>query len=121
MVQPFISLSLDGRIIRRNLEIRTDDQLIQTIPEQEFRFLVHWGADIYKDYAELKRALDHSDDLTHEMVFDIFIHDLKSRGIAFQLPNDPLTDKEFIGLLTRTYDLGVPSIFPPEPEETLAA
>ena len=27
MVQPFISLSLDGRIIRRNLEIRTDDQI----------------------------------------------------------------------------------------------
>ena len=102
-------------------QITTDGQVIQDISEEEFRFLVHWGADIYMDYAELKRALDHSDDLTHEQVFDIFIKDLRARGLTFETPSDPFSDKAFIGLLTRTYDPGAPSIFPPEPEETLAA
>lgn len=102
-------------------QITTDSQVIQNIAEDEFRFLIHWGADIYMDYAELKRALDHSDDITHEQVFDIFVKDLRARGLEFDVPTDPLTDKAFIGLLTRAYDPGVPSIFPPEPTEQLAA
>lgn len=102
-------------------QISTGDRTIQHIPEEEFRFLVHWGADIYMDYAELKRALDHSDDLTHEQVFDMLIADLRARGETFEIPSDPLTDKKFIGVLTRAYDPGQPTHFPPEPEETLAA
>lgn len=102
-------------------QITTDGQVVQNIPEDEFRFLIHWGADIYMDYAELKRALDHSDDITHDQVFDIFVKDLRARGLEFEVPTDPLTDKAFIGLLTRTYDPGVPSVFPPEPVEQLAA
>ena len=40
----------------------------------------------------------------------------------FELPSDPLTDKAFIRLLNRVYDLGAPSIMPPEPvEEPVAA
>lgn len=102
-------------------QITTDGKVIQKIPEEEFRFLVHWGADIYMDMAELKRALDHTDDLTHDMIFDIIIADLRKRGESFQVPNDPLTDTAFIGMLTRVYDPGQPSIFPPEPEERQAA
>ena len=102
-------------------QVTTDGTVVQHIPEDEFRFLIHWGADIYTDFAELKRALDHTDDLTHDQVFDIIIADLKARGEQFEVPTDPLTDKAFIGLLTRVYDPGQPSIFPPEPEEALAA
>jgi len=102
-------------------QITTDGQVIQRIPEQEFRFLVHWGADIYMDYQELKVALDHSDDLTHEQIFDMLIADLRARGETFEMPTDPLTDRKFIGLLTRVYDAGQPAIFPPEPEEAVAA
>lgn len=102
-------------------QITTGDQVIQQIPAEEFRLLVHWGADIYMDYAELKRALDHSDDLTHERVFDMLIADLKARGETFAMPSDPMTDRAFIALLTRVYDPGQPSAFPPEPEEAMAA
>lgn len=102
-------------------QITTGGETIQRIPEEEFRFLVHWGADIYMDFAELKRALDHSDDLTHEMVFDMLVADLRARGETFEVPSDPLTDQRFIGLLTRVYDPGIPASFPPEPEEPLAA
>lgn len=96
-------------------------RVIQSVPEEEFRLLLHWGADIFTDYADLKRTLDHSDDIGHEQVFDILIADLRARGISFEMPTDPLTDAAFIALLTRVYDPGQPAMFPPEPEEALAA
>ena len=102
-------------------QITTDGAVIQRIPAEEFRFLVHWGADIFMDYAELKATLDHSDDIGHEQVFDMLIADLRARGETFEVPTDPMTDKAFIGLLTRVYDPGKPAVFPPEPEEALAA
>lgn len=102
-------------------QITTDGQVIQKVPEEEFRLLVHWGADIFSDYADLKRTLDHSDDIGHDQIFDMLIADLRARGITFEVPTDPLTDKDFIALLTRTYDPGTPAMFPPEPEEALAA
>lgn len=102
-------------------QITTDGEVIQKIPQDEFRFLVHWGADIFMDYSELKRSLDHTDDIGHDQVFDMLIADLRARGIAFELPTDPLTDQIFISLLIKTYDPGKPAIFPPEPEEALAA
>jgi len=97
--------------------IMTGDHLVQEIPAAEMRFLIHWGADIFMDYEELKVSLDHTDDITHEQVFDILIKDLRARGLSFAIPSDPLTDRDFISLLVRTYDPGLPSIFPPEPAE----
>jgi hypothetical protein len=47
--------------------------------------------------------------------------DAAARGEAFEMPSDPLSDKAFIRLLTRVYDLGTPSLMPPEPEEADAA
>lgn len=96
-------------------QIRTGDRVIQQVPEEEFRFLVHWGANVYMDLAELKVARDHTDDLTHDQVFDIFVQDLESRNIEFELPVDPLTDTSFITLLTQTYHVPMPLEFPPDP------
>ncbi|MCP3735899.1 hypothetical protein M9979_13570 [Sphingomonas sp. RP10(2022)] len=101
--------------------IRTGEQVIQRIPESEFRFLIHWGADIFMDLDELRVSLDHSDDLTHERIFDILIADLRRRGVPFVMPTDPMTDTAFIQALTQTYDPGLPAIFPAEPEEREAA
>jgi hypothetical protein len=101
--------------------ITTDGEVIQRIPEQEFRFLVHWGANLYMDFDELETALDHTDDLTHEKVFDILLEDLSKRGVPFEPPSDPLADKSFIKLLNDAYGIERPLYFPPEPEEDLAA
>lgn len=95
--------------------IKTGDQVIQRIPAGEFRFLVHWGAEVFMDYQDLKRTLDHSDDLTLERVFDTLTADLRKRGEVFTMPSDPLTDTAFISLLTRVYDLGRPVDFPADP------
>nr|KIS31691.1 hypothetical protein TQ38_16300 [Novosphingobium sp. P6W] len=98
-------------------QITTDGRVIQHIPEDEMRFLVHWGADIFMDYSELKVAMDHTDDLTNDQVVDILMADLAARGVKIAYPSNPLADKHFITLLTRTYDPGQPAIFPPAPEE----
>jgi hypothetical protein len=49
-------------------------------------------------------------------------HRAPARGGARARPSDPFTDKAFIRLLNRVYDLGTPTIMPPEPvEEPVAA
>ena len=104
-------------------QITSDGEVIQAIPAQEARILVHWGAELYIDLTELKQVLDHTDDLTHDHVFDLFISDLCARGHSFEVPTDPMHDREFIGLLTRAYDTGPPSIYPAEaqgPEQRAA-
>ena len=102
-------------------QITGDGAVLQRIPAEEFRLLVHWGADIFMDLQDLKVTLDHTDDISQDRVFDMLIADLRRRGETFDVPTDPVTDKAFIGLLTRVYDQGKPAQFPPEPEEALAA
>jgi hypothetical protein len=119
-------LAIDSRISadpesEDGWRITTGERVIQRIPAEEMRFLVHWGAQLYMDDEELRVAQDHTDDLTHERVFEIFGADLRARGEAFDMPSHPLTDKTFIRLLNRVYDLGTPSIMPPEPVEEPAA
>jgi hypothetical protein len=101
--------------------IRTGDRVVQRVPEEEFRFLVHWGANLYLDFAELKRALDHTDDLTHERVFEILLADLRRRGVEFRVPSDPLTDRDFIAVVNSVYGIERPLHMPAQPTEELAA
>jgi hypothetical protein len=54
------------------------------------------------------------DDLTHDQVFDMFVADMRARGVTFAMPTDPMSDREFIKVLTATYDCGTPSIYPKE-------
>ncbi|MFN8626733.1 MAG: hypothetical protein U0587_12245 [Candidatus Binatia bacterium] len=97
--------------------ITTDGKIIQRIPEEEFRFLVHWGAQLFSSYEELKTTLDHSDDITREQAFDMFIADIRRRGETVTVPSDPLTDTSFIQLLTRVYDPGKPRHIPADPTD----
>jgi hypothetical protein len=101
--------------------ITTDERVIQRIPEDEFRFLVHWGASLYMDLDDLRTAFDHTDDLMHERVFDILLDDLRQRGEKIKPPSNPLTDKEFIRRLNDAYGIDRPLYFPPEPDENVAA
>jgi hypothetical protein len=57
------------------------------------------------DY-EVKKSLDHSDDLTHDIVFDRLLADLRSRGVDVAEPTDPLCDQDFIRALIGTYTIG---------------
>lgn len=90
----------------------TDDKVIDRVEQDEVRFLLHWSAEIYLDRAELKKVQEHTDDLTHDRVFEMMISDLRQRGYSFEAPTDPLHDPEFIRLAIAAYDLGEPKTYP---------
>lgn len=91
--------------------LKTGDRVLRKVAHRDMRYLFHWSAEVFVDRADMKRRFDHLDDLTPERVFDMFITDLRARGIAFEVPSDPMTDRGFITLLSQTYDIG-PSSYP---------
>lgn len=93
--------------------IKNGEQVLATYPEREMRFLFHYGARVFDDLDELSRYYDHTDDLTEEIIFDILIHDLRSRGIAFAEPSDPLNDDAFVAVLKDAYAIS-PTSYPAE-------
>lgn len=80
----------------------------------ELRFLVHWGAEVFEDYDELKKNMDHSHDLTPDKAIDIMVDDLAKNGIKLDIPSAPLHDAAFIGALNACYDIGGPATYPAE-------
>jgi hypothetical protein len=68
---------------------------------------------VFTDMADVKRYYDHTDDLTRDRAFEMMIADLKRRGVTFDMPSDPLSDRAFIATLTRTYAMA-PQQFPAE-------
>jgi len=94
--------------------VRTGDAVIARYHTDDLRFLVHWSAEVFEDLAELKKNMDHSDDLTLDRVFDTLVKDVRSKGVQIDLPSDPLHDPVFIGTLHAAYDIGAPLIYPPE-------
>jgi hypothetical protein len=95
-------------------QIKTGDKVIQRIPESEIRLMAHWDANLYADMDEMKMIMEHRDDLTHDQVLDMFVKDLRARGVTFAMPTNLLDDREFIRVLTQTYDSGPPTIYPKE-------
>ena len=72
---------------------------------EEMRLLVHWRAEVYTDMNEVKKNMDHSDDLTHDVVFTRLLADLRARGVGVAEPSDPLHDQAFIRALIATYSV----------------
>lgn len=97
---------------RDDWQITTEGKVIQHLPADDVRFLVHWSSEVYEDLDEMKKVMDHTDDLDHDKVFEIFMADMKARGVEFTAPSDPLHDDVFIRALTATYDAGSPRSYP---------
>jgi hypothetical protein len=85
--------------------ITTDAEVIRRYRPEEMRLLVHWSAEVYADRDEVKKNMDHSDDLTHEIVFGRLLADMRARGVKVSEPSDPLHDQEFIRALSETYSI----------------
>ena len=103
-------------------QITTFGKVTQKIPVEEMRLLVHWGARVYMDYEELRVALDHTDDIGPEQAQDILMADMRSRGVAFEMPTDPMNDRKFIALVSQVYDIGGPLNIPADAvDEAMAA
>jgi hypothetical protein len=98
---------------RDRWQIQTGDEVIARYTTDQLRLLVHWDAELYTDLADWKKHMDHLDDLTPDRVFEAFVADLRSKGVRFDVPSDPMRDRRFIALLAQTYDVG-PSSYPAE-------
>ena len=85
--------------------ITTDGDVIRRYRPEETRLLVHWSAEVYSNRDELEKSLDHSDDLTTDIVFERLIADMNAREVSFAEPTDPLHDTEFIRSLIATYTI----------------
>lgn len=94
--------------------LTNDGKVIARHHTNELRFLVHWSAEVFEDFAEMKKNMDGSDNLTHERVFGMLIKDVRSKGIKIDEPSNPFHDPVFIRTLNAAYDLGRPTMYPPE-------
>lgn len=94
--------------------LKNGDDVIARHHTNELRFLVHWSAEVFADYDELKKNMDHSDDLTIEQAIDTLVKDVNAQGIKLTMPDNPLHDPEFIRTLNAAYDLGGPAEYPAE-------
>jgi hypothetical protein len=85
--------------------VTTDDKVIKRYRPEQIRLLVHWSAEVYSDMDEVRKVMDHTDDLTHERVVDTLLADMRARGVQVVTPSDPLHDVDFIQALMHTYDI----------------
>jgi hypothetical protein len=85
--------------------IETDGEVIRRYRPEEMRLLVHWSAEVFSDMEEVRKNMDHSDDLTHDMVFERLLADMRARGVKVEEPSDPLRDQAFIRALISTYSV----------------
>jgi len=99
-----------GMTLSSLLHTEGDDWVVTTegvetvrYPTRDMRILLHYDAHVFIDMADVKRYYDHTDDLTRDQVFEMLVDDLKRRGVAFDVPSDPLNDRQFIAALNRTY------------------
>jgi len=102
-------------------QITTFGKVNQKVPAEEMRFLVHWGARLYKDFAEMKVAMDHTDDITQDKALNMLIDDMRKGGVSFETPTDPMNDRGFIRLVSQVYDIGGPTNVPPDAVDQLTA
>jgi len=85
--------------------ITTDGEVVRRYRPPEMRLLVHWSAEVYADMAEVEKNMDHSADLTHDVVFERLLVDMRSKGMVVAEPSDPMHDAEFIRALIATYTI----------------
>lgn len=86
-------------------DITTDGEVIRRYRPDEMRLLVHWSAEVYTDMAEMKKVMDHSDDVTLDIVVDRLLADMRARGATVATPRDPLHDTDFVRAAIATYSI----------------
>jgi hypothetical protein len=85
--------------------INTDQDRVRTYQAEDLRFLVHWNAEVYSDMAEVKKVMDHTDDLTIEEACGRLLADMRGKGVKIAEPSDPLHDDDFVRALISTYTI----------------
>jgi hypothetical protein len=85
--------------------ISTDDERVFWYEPHQIRFLVHWNAEVYSDLTELRKVMDHTDDMTIERACGIMLDDMRAKDRSIAEPSDPLHDTDFVRALIETYTI----------------
>ena len=59
------------------------------------RYSLVWKATVFRTQADADVYDNHSDDLTHDIVWQVVGEDLRARGSKLAIPKDPMTDRAF--------------------------
>ena len=84
-------------------EVRHRGEVLHAYAFGDVRLSVLWKAFCFATDAEAAAYDDHTDDLTRDVVTEIFRGDLRQRGIAFADPGDPSTDVAWRDTLQEAY------------------
>jgi hypothetical protein len=85
--------------------IYTDGEAVHSYRPEDLRLLVHWNAELYSDMEELKKVMDHTDDITVEEAVGRLIRDMRSKGTKVAEPSDPFHDTDFIRAVVDSYTI----------------
>lgn len=80
-----------------------DGAVIAHIEDADARITVSWKADVFLDAEEARKVDEGIDTLDVDRVVQIFQADLEARGVAIDLPADPIHDEAWVALIAATY------------------
>lgn len=83
--------------------VDAEGALLARFSDEEVRITVSWKADVFLDAEEARLADSGEDALDLDRVIAIFQADLETRGVAIELPADPIHDEAWVALLATTY------------------
>ena len=83
--------------------VDADGQVLAHIEDDEARITVSWKADVFADADEARLVDEGIDTLDVDRVVAIFQADLEARGVAIDLPADPIHDEAWVALVAATY------------------
>jgi hypothetical protein len=83
-------------------EIRDEERVAARLDQSELRMSLLWKARVFRDEAHRASFDDPAFDLTPDLIAEVFLRDLRARGVAVEDPADPL-GAGWQELLTRSY------------------
>jgi hypothetical protein len=84
-------------------EMRTGDDVVGATPDDRVRITVSWKGEIHDDD-------EPTDELDLDRVVDTFVTDLRRRGAAVTVPEDPHHDDAWVSVLAETYGRRPPRV-----------
>ena len=101
-----LALDLDDELARLDGDtwgIVRGEEVLARFPRPAIRVSLSWKAIAFVDEAEQRRFDEHTEDIDLAEVVRRLRDDLRRRGVAFDLPDDPRRDPDSIRVLQDTY------------------
>jgi len=101
-----VTLSQDSELVRHDAAtwaIIDSGEQVATFPTEQVRVSLSWKGIAFDDEADRRRHDDHLDDIDLAEVLRRFAADFADRGEPLDIPADPVTDQDFIKILSDAY------------------